>query len=524
MLYRFAAGGMAQVFLGRLTGEDGFESLVALKVIHEHLTDQPEFVKMFIDEARLVSRISHPNVAMTLELGRVNKTHFMAMEYVDGESLTALLRRTHPPMKYAARIIADAAAGLHAAHELRGPGGRLLNVVHRDVSPGNILISYNGTVKMIDFGVARARGSLHVTAGEVKGKFAYMSPEQLSAADMVDRRTDVFALGVVLHETTTWKRLFKAPTEGDTINSVLHKEITPPSQIIDDYPEALEKIVMRALERDPDKRFPTAQAMQQALERYLASTGEPLLSADVGEMMVSTFEDRIAEKQVLLDESGKDLETSVPDARPATDSSLVLTSVPSIFHDKRRKKNRKILAALSGVALLLVGALVAAYFVFFFPSAEDASGSRKTHLSTAGETPKDVVRTITIAAKVVPENASIIFGKRLMPNPFEIQEPAREAISKLIITAPGYKTKRLDVSLAKDGSWTITLDRELVVAKKATTPGLNPTATKPANAKKRRRPKWRRPKRRIRKHAWKKPRKTKKPDSQNGDFVDNPYR
>jgi len=179
LIYRFAAGGMASIFLGRFPGPDGFEKLVAIKRIHPHLTSLPQFVAMFKDEARLAARISHPNVVQVLELGQCNGAHFIAMEYVEGESLSALLRRARVPYAVAARIIADALSGLHAAHELRNAKGELLHLVHRDLSPSNILISYEGVVKVVDFGVARARGNLSVTdVGTIKGKFSYMSPEQ----------------------------------------------------------------------------------------------------------------------------------------------------------------------------------------------------------------------------------------------------------------------------------------------------------------------------------------------------------
>jgi serine/threonine-protein kinase len=273
LLHRFASGGMADLYLARLSGEEGFERIMAVKVIHSHLTQQPEFVKMFIDEARLASRISHPNVALTLDLGRVGPTHFIAMEYVDGESITSVLRRTRPPIPYSMRIISDAAAGLHAAHELRGLDGNPLGVVHRDVSPANILIAYDGTVKVVDFGVARARGSLHTTSGGFKGKFGYMSPEQFAAPQDVDRRTDIFALGVVLYEMTTWARLFKAETEAATVERVLHGEIPPPTRRVPGYPPALERIVTRALSRTPGGRQATAQELHEELEQAIAAIG-----------------------------------------------------------------------------------------------------------------------------------------------------------------------------------------------------------------------------------------------------------
>jgi serine/threonine-protein kinase len=457
LLYRFATGGMAEVFLGRLSGEDGFERLVALKIIHEHLSRQPEFVKMFIDEARLASRITHPNVAMTLDLGRVGTTHFIAMEYVDGESLAALVRRIRSPMRYAARIIADSAAGLHAAHELCSKDGQLLGVVHRDVSPQNLLISYAGTVKMVDFGVARARGSLHTTSGEVKGKFGYMSPEQLTDPSRVDRRTDVFALGIILYEVTTWKRLFKGSTESDTISYVLHREIVPPSAMVKDYPPQLEQIVMRALERDLGKRYPTAHALQADLEKYIAATGEPVLQADIGKMMSAAFENRIREKKTLLHNAERDLEGSVPDAKIVSQAtkSLVLATVPSLISAKRRARRKRVAVAASTAIALLGGAALAYYFLL--------GPGRRGPDRPAATTRRDAAagpRMVTLAATVKPANATILLDGKPMQSPLSLTRRSSDGFSDLVVSAPGYRTQQLKVPLSRDWSLSVELEPE----------------------------------------------------------------
>jgi serine/threonine protein kinase len=329
LLYRFATGGMADVYLARLSGTAGFEKLVAIKAIHPHLGRQPQFIEMFIDEARLASRVSHPNVIHTLELGRVAETHFIAMEYVEGESLSALIRRGRPAPAICARIVADAAAGLHAAHELKGRDGKLLQVVHRDVSPTNILIGYNGAVKVADFGVARAQGMIHSTAeGSIKGKFAYMAPEQLRPEIEVDRRADVFALGIVLFEITTGRHLFRRRDNAATIAEVLHGEIARPSQApgCQDYPEELERIVVKALQRPVEARYQSAHELQQDLERFIVRSGEPVLQADVGRLMQEVFADRIQEMELLLRETERHPQV-VPDVETQSGSSMKLASV-----------------------------------------------------------------------------------------------------------------------------------------------------------------------------------------------------
>jgi eukaryotic-like serine/threonine-protein kinase len=300
LICRLGSGGMANLFLAELTGPGGFQKLAAIKQIHQHLSDDQEFIRLFIDEARLAARISHPNVAQVAELGRFQSSYFIAMEYVAGENLMGILRRTGVPLTLGARIVADAAAGLHAAHELRDAKGQLLHVVHRDVSPENILVSYDGAVKVLDFGIARARGGLHTSQGRVvRGKSSYIAPEQI-CGDPVDRRVDVFSLGVVLYELTTRTRLFCAETDAESLSRVLKGPVWPPSELVAGYPAQLEQVVLRALERDQQKRFQTAGQLQRALEEFIASTGTPVLQSEVATLMATTFADNIEKKKALL--------------------------------------------------------------------------------------------------------------------------------------------------------------------------------------------------------------------------------
>jgi serine/threonine-protein kinase len=308
LICRLASGGMANLYLARLGGRGGFIKDVAIKRIHEHLSENAEFIQMFVDEARIAARITHPNVVQVLELDYVDEAAFIAMEYVNGESLLELIKRAKPRPALAARIVAQAAAGLHAAHGLRDHSGEPLGVVHRDVSPQNILVGYEGAVKVVDFGVAKARDNIHTTTvGTVKGKLAYMSPEQVQSKPL-DRRADLFALGIVLYETTTHRRLFKADTAQGTMVRVVKGEITPPSLIREDYPAELEAIVMKALERDPERRYQTAEEMQEALETYLSASEHLVLASAVGKLMRKVFPDRIAEKKAVQDQFQLELE------------------------------------------------------------------------------------------------------------------------------------------------------------------------------------------------------------------------
>lgn len=299
LLLKIGRGGMASVWVAHEHAQRPEDSrIVAIKAIHSNLAEEPEFVAMFLDEGRLVSRIRHPNVVDLYEVGEIDGVMYMAMEWVEGDSLHTLIaeagkRRPIPP-EMAVRIIADAAAGLHAAHELRDEAGNLLGVVHRDVSPQNILIGTSGRVKLVDFGVAKARTRIGEATeiGHVKGKFGYMSPEQALARPL-DRRSDVFALGIVLYELTTGRRLFRGGSDADTLALVVQGEIPPLSRVVPGYPPALEGIVMKALSRSRRERFQTARDFQRALERYLKDERIVVPRAGIAGLLRKVLGDRI---------------------------------------------------------------------------------------------------------------------------------------------------------------------------------------------------------------------------------------
>jgi serine/threonine protein kinase len=284
-------GGMAAVHLARLDGPGGFRKWVAIKRIHRHLATDETFVRMFLDEARVAARISHPNVAQVFELGKHGEVYWLAMEYLHGEPLRELMRacsdRSLPVLDcgLAAKLVADAAEGLHAAHELRDNQGELLQLVHRDVSPHNIFVTYDGVVKVVDFGIATGAGRLACTrAGTVKGKLAYMSPEQARGCP-VDRRTDVFALGVVLWELCTGRRLFVGTSELETLERVQACRVPRPTRIVPSFPVELEEILLRALAADRQERFQTARELSLSLHRYVARARGFVGYDEVGELL-----------------------------------------------------------------------------------------------------------------------------------------------------------------------------------------------------------------------------------------------
>jgi len=269
-----ASGGMATVHFGRLSGPVGFSRTVAIKRLHPHYAKDPEFVTMFLDEARLCGRIRHPNVVPTLDVVSTEGEIFIVMEYVAGEALSKLLKtawqRNIPvPPRVAATILSSVLHGLHAAHQAKDEHGRELGIVHRDVSPQNILVGSDGTSRVLDFGVAKATGRLQTTRdGQVKGKIAYMPPEQLSGG-VTSRQSDIYAASVVLWEALCGRRLFDGETEAITMVRALEGRIDLPSSINRELNAAADEVVMRGLARDPADRFATARDMALAIEQNI---------------------------------------------------------------------------------------------------------------------------------------------------------------------------------------------------------------------------------------------------------------
>ncbi|CAN5925671.1 hypothetical protein BH11MYX4_BH11MYX4_14590 [soil metagenome] len=301
LLVPIARGGMARVWAARLHGQRGFQKLVAIKVILPNLAEEPEFERMFLDEARIASGVHHPNVCEIYELGEEKKTLYLAMEWVSGDSFARVLRSNGKTEavepRVVARIVADACAGVHAAHELVNEDGRSLGVVHRDLSPHNILITAAGTAKVCDFGVAKALGQLHeaTSAGQLKGKIAYMAPEQITGSP-VDRRSDVFSLGCVLYEATTGQRPFRGDGDHQVMHAVLKGELVPPTSLIRNYPQELERIVMRALAPQPILRFPTAERMRFSLEEFVAR-GQLVTQSNVAQVLKARIGDLIERRK-----------------------------------------------------------------------------------------------------------------------------------------------------------------------------------------------------------------------------------
>jgi eukaryotic-like serine/threonine-protein kinase len=313
---KIAAGGMASVHFGRLLGGAGFSRTVAIKRLHAHMAGEPEFASTLIDEARLVARIHHPNVVPTLDVVAAEGELLVVMEYVRGESLGRLLkagveRGLRIPLPIASAIALGALSGLHAAHEATSDQGIALGIVHRDVSPQNILVGVDGVARIIDFGVAKAAGRLQTTReGELKGKMGYMSPEQLDERPATPA-SDVYALSIVLWEMLANKRLFVAATEAAVFGKALAGAKEPPSRHAPDLPAGLDALVMKGLARDPGDRFVSAKAMAEALVRVVS----PALAMEVGAWVEQIAGDGLARRAAELAEIESSSGMTVPPSR-----------------------------------------------------------------------------------------------------------------------------------------------------------------------------------------------------------------
>lgn len=302
LLVPIAQGGMAVVWAARLKGTRGFQKIVAVKSMLPALSEDPQFEEMFLAEAELASRIRHPHVCEILDLGEENGILYLVMEWIDGEPLSALQKAARPrggvPIPIATKLAMKAALGLHAAHELKNDAGELVGLVHRDVSPQNILVTYEGIVKIVDFGVAKASESdgTHTRAGQVKGKVPFMSPEQAHGKP-VDRRTDVFALGIVLYQMVTGKHPFRGENDMATLHRITDEQpVLPPRAVNTAIPPSLDAAIAQALEKDPAKRFATMLELVKALERALADLGAAGHDEDVAAFVQEVLGDR-AEKR-----------------------------------------------------------------------------------------------------------------------------------------------------------------------------------------------------------------------------------
>ena len=479
-----ATGGMAEILLGKLLGPGGFERAVVIKRALPHLARQREFRDMFLDEARVVSRIRHPNVVHVTELGEEDDDLFMVMEYLAGESVAGLLRRLitreeQLPVEVALFIACEALAGLHAAHEVSDEGGRTLALVHRDVSPHNLFVAYDGRVKLLDFGIAKFHDrSVNTSTGHLKGKFAYMSPEQC-LDEPVDRRSDVFSAGIVLWELLTGARLFKRANELLCWKAIV-EDATRPLEPWGSHPlpEGLEPLVMTALEKKVVDRPASAEDLRRALQSILRRVDpQEKARGRLVSIMERVFEDRIEQKRELLRRvrSGAEV-TSVPSAevdvdgpsartvtatREAIRPTLQGTTPPSVLPKRPTWMLGSLLIALlaaSGLGLLWAadGAVAPAQVepvAMAVSSGEPlvdravSSGDPATAAPAApsrvpapAQVPEAAAPTVTVQLETVPPGAAVSdeAGAALGVTPCTFEVPAGDVPRTLRVSLSGY--------------------------------------------------------------------------------------
>jgi serine/threonine protein kinase len=320
ILMPIARGGMAAVWAARLQGSRGFQKNVAIKTMLPDVSEDPEFETMFLDEARVAARIRHPNVAEILDLGEQDEVIFLVMEWVEGETLSGLQRAARSiggiPLSIVVRIASQACAGLHAAHELRDDSGNLVDLVHRDISPANVLVATNGYVKIVDFGIAKSKARLHVTraGGMVKGKTPYLSPEQLIEAT-IDRRADIFAMGTLLYVLATGLHPFRGESEAKTVENIAIKEPVLLTAIDPTIHPDFEKVVLKALSKDPKDRFATANELGRALDQVAAAMGSPATDEDVAAFVKRAVGEDLAKKAAELKKAIASIEKRVEETK-----------------------------------------------------------------------------------------------------------------------------------------------------------------------------------------------------------------
>jgi serine/threonine-protein kinase len=526
ILAELGQGGMARVFLAVVHGPSGFSKLVVVKTIRVHLSEEIDAITMFLDEARVAGRLNHPNVVQTYEIAEYDGRHALVMEYLEGQSLAVILRRareekTGLTVPMCLRVISEALNGLHYVHELKDFDGTAMNLVHRDVSPQNIFVTYDGQVKVLDFGIAKAGTSPTETkAGIIKGKVPYMAAEQF-LGEGIDRRVDIFAVGAVLWQVATGHRLWKGDADGKVVNRVIQGDIPKPSSVNPLVHPELERVCMRAMSRDRDERYGTSLELQRDIDQVIEQMNSSVTARDVGVNVASAFADvrrqltDVIERQLSKASSvpsgagpeflsvprlrgvgamvthssagsytpdglsitpvsgsngrppwGEKLKTG-SSSKALPEPSTVATGVGVVG----RKRSRRLVVA--GVALTLVVAGVA-LLVASARNAETitpaaASSSPVTSSATAiqgdsatpvGSTDATTTGQVVLSISAAPASARLFFDDvELATNPFSKRLPSDGAPHRVRAEAVGFESRTIEVRADRDQPIAIVLDR-----------------------------------------------------------------
>ncbi len=427
-----AQGGMATVYLAKVRGEGGFERLVALKLMHPHIAGEADFVSMFLDEARLAARIRHPNVVPTLAVERSDDGLFLVMEYIEGHPLHAILRTAGSakrllPIPVVLRVVIDLLEGLHAAHELKDEQGHPLDLVHRDVSPQNVLVGADGVSRITDFGVAQARARLATTQGSgLKGKVAYLAPEQVMTTGRIDRRADVFAAGIVLWESLTGRRLFRGETEGQTIAQIMTGARRSPRELREDVPPSVSDVCMRALSSDPETRYQSAVEFADALEAAALQSGAaPAKPREVAQEILALDIPPAKVDSAKLPPTATRSDSRSGISRSATGGGAALATAPP----PRKRPRPYFLLGIGAVTLIGVGAVAGGWAL-----------SRGSGARAQGPVVSAAVLPTPQPAQVEP-SAAPSSAPRATPNDVASAEPRAPAVEPPS-TAPSARAVR----------------------------------------------------------------------------------
>jgi eukaryotic-like serine/threonine-protein kinase len=498
LLKRLAGGGMGEVYLARQRGIDGFQKLLVIKTLLPHLCEDEEFIVMFKDEARVTAGLIHPNICQVFEFEQVDGIYYMAMEYLRGEDLRRLWKAceqngTPLTVPFICRIVSDAAAGLDFAHGLRNSEGQPYGIVHRDISPQNLFVTFEGGVKVIDFGVAKAAGrSQHTRTGALKGKYSYMSPEQV-AGENVDNRSDIFALGIVLHELLTGHRLFKADSDVQTLARVRDCVVPPPSQLNPRLPAGLDAIVLKALAKNPDDRFRTAQELRLALEDWLTQGRMSASSAHLAEFLKLVYAGRLSKEARLGPLLGEDgfsgpapgasitpASVRTPAARqgeatrnertPAGTRVSELDPGPAQATASSFGKPRRLWVAIAGAVAAVAVAIVIVSRPVSGPAPASAPAAAIAEATPAPvpEPQKAAPAVHLVTLETLPEGAQVFEGSRYIGKTPKIWSDAGEGAHELRFTHDGYREETASVVVSRDGQELSFKLHKLEVAKRAT--------------------------------------------------------
>ncbi len=491
---------MGQVWAGHDMSAPG-ERVVALKTNHSTGT---EALRVLWDEARLASLIQHPNVCPVYELAEEDDVAFLVMQWCDGGTFHDLLEAApgqQVPLGMAARIVSSVAAGLHAAHELIGPDGTALRVVHRDVSPQNILISTKGNVTVTDFGVAKAAGQAHrpTETGEMKGKLSYMAPEQVKSKD-IDHRVDIFALGCVLYQATLGQRPFHGGDALATMYKLLEERVVPPSELDPEYPPELEAIVLRALAKDRNERYQTAEEFHEALEKWLVATRTLVTASDVANYLMELIGDRVRERNARIFRVLRNQESAPAlDEIDAPRSGSVSATVSGTARVVRQDRSSRF-ARVAGVgAVLALGAALAALWVGK-PEAEAvvnppaATPKQAEAPKPAAEQPAsapapapapEAARLVSISVAVSPSDAEILLnGEVVGVGNLTRSMKSSDEPQRLEVRAPDYIPQTQDIIFDRTQALTVSLQKAKRAASGRPVPATarQPVAEAPAPA------------------------------------------